>query len=123
MNSQRRDRELATVKSFQVFVQEVITSLDPSECWSWSGECKARNTYGTFKSLAVHRLSQLAFNGEIPIEAPNVLHSCDNKWCWNPNHLSPGTARRNVQERHERTPEKTIHSSFYRRGIRDIFYE
>lgn len=33
-----------------------------------------------------------------------VLHSCDNNWCINPDHLSMGTASRNRKEMYARHP-------------------
>ena len=44
-----------------------------------------------------HRFSYILHNGSIPIGL-QVLHSCDNKTCVNPSHLSVGTAMDNTQD-------------------------
>jgi hypothetical protein len=51
-----------------------------------------------------HRLSYRLNCEDIPCRPPNlkeglVLHSCDNGWCINPDHLSIGSSKRNTIER------------------------
>lgn len=45
----------------------------------------------------VHRLSYRHFKGKIP-KGRHVLHSCDNPPCCNPDHLSAGTRKDNMQD-------------------------
>lgn len=45
----------------------------------------------------VHRLSYEAFKGPIPA-GMLIQHSCDNRWCCNPEHLSLGTDATNARD-------------------------
>jgi len=57
--------------------------------------------YGSFclngKEKYAHRISYLIAHGEIS-DAMDVLHSCDNTLCVNPDHLSLGTHLANMQD-------------------------
>lgn len=73
---------------------------EPNECWEWLA---SRNNAG-YGKMSVdnkgkleysHRLSYQLYKGEIPQDLV-VMHSCDNKGCVNPNHLSIGTHKDNV---------------------------
>ena len=71
-----------------------------SECWEWQASTTVG--YGQFrlngKILRSHRLSwSMANSQEIP-EHLLVMHSCDNRRCQNPNHLSLGTHQDNVDD-------------------------
>lgn len=77
-----------------------------SGCWEWIGYINPSG-YGQAydhrkdKSCRAHRLSYELFKGEIP---PGLLicHSCDNKKCVNPDHLSIGTPAKNTRDMVER---------------------
>lgn len=56
------------------------------------GKTKTRS-----KRVAAHRVSYMAFNGEIP-KGKCIIHSCDNRSCVNPDHLSIGTKKQNTQD-------------------------
>ncbi len=49
------------------------------------------------KRIGAHRLSYMAFNGDIP-KGKSIMHSCDNRSCVNPDHLSIGTRKQNTQD-------------------------
>ncbi len=70
-----------------------------SGCWLWSGA--KRHGYGAFtyryKSYSAHRMSYMYFKG--PIEnGLHIMHSCDNRACINPEHLSVGTRLDNMKD-------------------------
>lgn len=49
------------------------------------------------RSMGKHRRAWIEANGEIP-EGMFVLHSCDNKSCYNVDHLFLGTQAENMQD-------------------------
>ncbi len=73
-------------------------------CWLWTGYI-GTSGYGEFcyngKSERSHRVSYLIYNGEIP-DGLIILHSCDNRICVNPEHLSVGTMQDNIRDRQDR---------------------
>lgn len=100
----------------------------PSGCWEWRGFIGPLG-YGAVnfdgRRWAVHRLFYTWHKGEIPAGL-KVLHSCDNRKCCNPAHLSVGTQQDNLEDMrqkgrhwrdgtthcrrgHEYTPENTAY--------------
>ena len=71
-----------------------------NDCWEWL-RYRCKDGYGkvTFRGSLwfAHRLSYLLFNGLIPPEC-EVMHSCDNRACVNPGHLSCGIHRVNMRD-------------------------
>jgi hypothetical protein len=70
-------------------------------CWEWSGLLNA-NGYGRFALSAsdqtgAHRFAWQLTNGPIPVGRV-VMHSCDNRKCVRPDHLSLGTQRDNLRD-------------------------
>lgn len=95
---------------------------DADACWEWDGSRNPKTGYGQLsawddgarKVYTAHRVSFRAFVGEIP-EGQQVLHSCDNRPCFNPAHLFLGSQLANMhdmigkgREAH-RTPEGSAH--------------
>lgn len=76
-----------------------------SGCWLWMGAI-TRGGYGHIrkrvnnvnKMTRAHRVSYELYKGPIP-EGLQVLHTCDNPICVNPNHLFLGTNQDNVDDK------------------------
>lgn len=68
------------------------------ECWIWNGS-KQSGGYGQIsinnKMIYAHRYSFYLANGFYPKE---VLHTCDNPSCVNPQHLRGGTHQDNMKD-------------------------
>ncbi|UVD33074.1 hypothetical protein [Escherichia phage NTNC80A] len=70
-------------------------------CWLWQKSI-ATNGYGNIcvgkgRNRAVHRVACELYHG-VPPTRMDAVHSCDNKACCNPEHLSWGTRSRNEIE-------------------------
>jgi hypothetical protein len=50
---------------------------------------------------SAHRLAYFIINGEIP-NGKEILHSCDDKRCFNPKHLFLGTRSQNMVDAYKR---------------------
>lgn len=72
---------------------------DESGCWVWTRSLDSMG-YGRFwygSEYLAHRVSFLLTNGYIDPDL-DILHSCDNPSCVNPDHLSLGTAKDNMRD-------------------------
>lgn len=69
------------------------------DCWEWQGK-PMKHGYGSMhwgqKSHRTHRLVWMLTYGEMP--KMDILHSCDNRICCNPDHLREGTHRDNTND-------------------------
>lgn len=84
-------------------------SILESGCWQWNA-CIATNGYGRFgwgagRHIPAHRYSYEKFFGNVP-EGFVLDHTCNNKWCVNPNHLEPVTHSENLCRGFKRIPRK-----------------
>jgi hypothetical protein len=78
----------------------------PDECWPWTA-CRQPSGYGQFrlwlpckrngKTFFAHRLAYHLTNQDLQDDS-NVLHTCDNPPCCNPDHLVQGTQAENVRD-------------------------
>lgn len=81
-----------------------------SQCWEWSGK-KDKDGYGTLKirrkMFRAHRIAWMFTNGKIPTGC-QILHSCDNPPCQNPDHLFCGTNLDNMRDKMTKGRHRTI---------------
>lgn len=88
------------------FWDRVDKSGGPDSCWPWTGALN-KSGYGSYGAGGlIHTASRRAYeltNGPIPAgpgyHGHVVMHSCDNRRCCNPKHLSVGTQTDNNEDR------------------------
>lgn len=115
------------------FWGRVDDSGGPDACWPWQGGRYGEDRYGAIaadlgdgrKVHGTHRVAFLLTGGVLTNEKPHVLHSCDNKICCNPAHLSAGNHSENIQQAHDRglircSPRKGRSSQFAKLSESDV---
>jgi hypothetical protein len=94
------------------------TGRNEKGCWIWSGS-KDLDGYGSIrdgsKMKRAHRVSWELHKGSIPMGA-YILHKCNNPSCVNPEHLSIGDHKENMQDR--KANGKLWHSSGHKEAMR-----
>jgi len=69
-------------------------------CWIWRGGKRSPRYGGFFTEYGneyVHRAAWRLMRGRIP-EGRKILHTCDNGFCVNPDHLFLGSQRDNMAD-------------------------
>jgi hypothetical protein len=78
-----------------------VSEPDANGCRNWLAYCCKKGGYGQFrlnnKTNGAHRIAYEITKGVIP-EGLHILHSCDNRKCVNPEHLSTGTPQDNMTD-------------------------
>ena len=87
-------------KSVQSRIEDSISIDQETGCCNWTKSLNGGG-YGLMgingKTERVHRVFYELHKGKIP-EGLCVLHSCDNRKCCNPEHLSVGTHQQNMDD-------------------------
>lgn len=83
-------------------------------CIEWQG-VKNSSGYGRQSGKLIHRLAYELVHGPIDNDLC-VLHNCDNKICYNPEHLHLGTQAENMKEASQR-------KRLRRRGVKNLSKE
>ena len=77
-----------------------VTVDDSTGCWEWQNY-KDATGYGQLKHKGktsfAHRVSYELKNGTIP-NGIFIMHTCDNRGCVNPDHLTTGTHTENMRD-------------------------
>jgi len=87
-------------------------------CWEWRGQVGSSG-YGQIKVFGklvlCHRLSYELHHGAIPT-GQEIMHSCDNRICINPDHLSSGVHRENMADAASKNAWKNVN----RTGVKGV---
>lgn len=67
------------------------------KCWLWKGTLDTRG-YGLIDGMRTHRLSLCIYLKLKYNDTWVTCHICNNKECWNPLHIYPGTPKDNTRD-------------------------
>jgi len=89
-----------------------------TDCWEWKGRLGSSG-YGQIKvfgkMVSCHRLSYELYNGPIPTGL-EVMHTCNNRKCINPDHLKAGTHIQNMAD----ASRDNAWSEVVRKGVKGV---
>ena len=103
-----RKRLLVVIPNLPLLLHSNVDRGDGEhECWLWTGGLS--DGYGRIQlpdleragicntAASIHRLAYALEHGSAPdFPGPDVMHLCENKNCFNPRHLWPGTRSMNL---------------------------
>lgn len=107
------------MKNLPLFIRN-YTRPGENGCIEWIGS-KFTSGYGQLRFLGkirrAHRVvAYLLFNTQLDDRTIEVMHTCDNKPCVNPDHLKVGTHKENMRDASVRKRWKTKPREFCKHG-------
>ena len=78
-------------------IERSANELRDDECWTLD-RVPHSSGYVYVQNRRLHRVAWEAHNAEPIPEGMVVMHSCDNRECFNPAHLSIGTQKQNIED-------------------------
>lgn len=95
----------STASTVARFESKTQPAANAEGCTRWTGT-KNNRGYGTFwngeKAVLAHRWAYQKRHGVVLAVDELVLHSCDNRFCVNVEHLRVGTAKENTKDMYDR---------------------
>lgn len=92
---------------YDLIFDRVMTENN-NECWEWEyshagqGYC---NLTVNYKTVHAHVVAYELRFGTVP-EGLELDHTCDNRGCWNPNHLEAVEHKENIRRSARQFPER-----------------
>ena len=92
-------------------MRDIYAEFAPSnECWEWPKSRNVQTGYGQMGyyedgkhfSFAAHRVSLVLSKGQPDDFSLCAMHICDNKGCFNPDHLRWGSHKENMLDMHSK---------------------